>query len=64
MPDEFSGVSPIAIERNHRDLPRRDPQQQGSRKQPHKQPHHDTQPATASAKDDAPMVGSRLNVRA
>lgn len=64
MPDELSGVSPIAIERNHRDLPRRDPQQQGSKKQPHKQPHPAPAAMSAPSQDDAPVVGSRLNVRA
>ena len=64
MADELSGVSPIAIDRNRRDFPRREPQQQGSKRQPHKQPHQPEAPLSASFGDDAPVVGSRLNVRA
>jgi hypothetical protein len=63
MPDELLGVSAIAVEPNHRDLPRRDQQQQGSKKRPLKPPAA-ASAAESPSNDDLPLVGSRLNVRA
>ena len=64
MPEEVSGIPRISVERNQRDLPRRDGQQPGNRKQ---KPHHQGQPGLSAAPvpgDDPPTVGSRLDVRA
>ena len=64
MPDELSGVSPIAVDRSNRDFPRRDPQQQNSRRQPPKRQQPQAAPLTAASGDEPPVVGSRLNVQA
>jgi hypothetical protein len=64
MPDELSGVSQIAIDRSRREFPRREPQQQGSKRQPHRPPQPQTSQLSAASDEDAPVVGSRLNVRA
>jgi len=63
MPDEISGVSPIAIDRTNQDHPRRD-QQQGSRRQPRKPAPRQPAPVSRAAGEDPPLVGSRLDVRA
>jgi hypothetical protein len=63
MPDEVSGIPRIAVERSHRDFPRRDGQPQGDRRHPpHRQPA--PEPVTPAPGEDPPTVGSRLNVRA
>jgi hypothetical protein len=62
MPDEVAGIPRIAVERSHRDLPRRDGQQPGNRRKPPR-PAQDVTPSPAGG-DDPPAVGSRLNVHA
>jgi hypothetical protein len=63
MPEEVSGIPRIAVERSQRDFPRRDGQQQGSRRKPARPQPPDGSTAPAPG-DDPPLMGSRLNVRA
>jgi len=63
MPDEVSGISRIVVDRNQREFPRRDGQQQGNRRQPPR--HQPPAPGAGEPPDEEPpVVGSRLNVRA
>jgi hypothetical protein len=65
MADEFASVT-FTVNRTNRDLPRRDPQQQDSRRRPpkHSPPAADPAVSAAVPGDEAPTVGSHLNVRA
>jgi hypothetical protein len=63
MPEEVAAVPQVAVERSQRDFPRRDAQQQGSRRRPPR-PHPPDAALAPAPGDDPPLVGSRLNVRA
>jgi hypothetical protein len=64
MPEEVSGIPRVAIERSHRDFPRRDGQQQGNRRQKPRQPEPEIFPPVPAPGDEGPRIGTRLNVRA
>ncbi len=63
MPDEISGISPIAIDRTNPDHPRRDQSQHGSRRHPPRPRPPSPEPLAMAEQDERPLVGSRLNVR-